>query len=363
MLKSLKSLSLEQLTQLVKELGEPDYRGEQIFRFLMNGIKSYDEMGNVPKALRNKLAEEWTAAAPVIVAKQSSAEDGTIKYLFELEDKNRIESVLMKYKYGNSVCLSSQAGCKMGCAFCASFDPGSTRNLTAGEMLDEVLMVQKDSGEKVSHLVLMGTGEPLDNLDEVLKFISLITHPLGQNLSMRHISLSTCGLVPGILKLAEMKLQLTLSVSLHAPSDEIRNRIMPVNRAFPLKQLMDACKLYFQQTGRRISFEYAMISGVNDSVLCASQLAQLVRGFPSHVNLIPLNPVPGGVFLPSERETIKQFQNELLQRGVNVTVRRSLGRDIDASCGQLRRRMAQQKEVGLYESLGCEPRRQDTPDK
>jgi len=344
---SLKSLSLSELTQLMKELGEPEYRGEQIFRFLMSGVRSFDEMGNVPKALRARLAEDWTVAAPAIVARRCSAEDGTVKYLLELEDGNRIESVLMKYRYGNSVCLSSQAGCKMGCAFCASFDPGATRNLTAGEMLDEVLTVQKDSGEKVSHAVLMGTGEPLDNLDQVLKFLSLITHPLGQNLSMRHISLSTCGLVPGILRLAELRLQLTLSVSLHAPADEIRNRLMPVNRAYPLNELMDACRTYFLKTGRRISFEYAMISGVNDSILCARQLARLIRGFPAHVNLIPLNPVPGGLFLPSDRYTIQQFQHELAQKGVNVTVRRSLGRDIDASCGQLRRRMAQQKEVGL----------------
>ena len=249
----------------------------------------------------------------------------------------------MEYEHGNSICVSTQAGCKMGCVFCASFDPARSRNLTPAEILDEILFAQKDSGRKVSNIVLMGTGEPLDNFDNVMRFLKLVSHPDGINIGMRHISLSTCGLVPMIDELARLKLQLTLSVSLHAPNNETRSSIMPVNRRYPLEELMPACRRYFKATGRRISFEYAMIRGVTDTRECARQLIGLLKGFNCHVNLIPLNHVEGSPLIPSTKEDVRRFQNELIKNGLNATVRRSLGGDISASCGQLRRQ--RNKEV------------------
>jgi len=339
----LRSLHPSEYPALMAALGQPAYRAKQIFHWLSRGVASFDEMSDLPLALRQTLAERCLLGAPEILRRQE-AKDGTIKYLFGLRDGNSIESVLMRYDYGDSICLSTQAGCRMGCAFCASYDPARSRNLTAGEILEQVLFAQRDSGRKVSHIVLMGTGEPLDNYDNVMTFLRLVTHPDGLGLGMRHISLSTCGIVPRIRELAELRLQLTLSVSLHAPSDELRDRIMPVNKKYPLGVLMPACRDYFEKTGRRISFEYAMIAGFNDTPACADRLAALLRGMPAHVNLIPLNKVERSPLEPSSRDTIRRFQGRLESKNINATVRRSLGGEISAACGQLRR---QQNEVDL----------------
>lgn len=341
----IKSLLPEQLADLMKQLGQPAYRAKQVFRWLQQGVGSFDEMSDLPKALREALKETCRLTRPEILRKQVSAHDGTIKYLFGLEDGNSIETVLMQYEHGNSICVSTQAGCKMGCVFCASFDPKKSRDLRPAEILDEILWAQKDSGRRVSNIVLMGTGEPLDNYENVMTFLRLVSHPEGLNIGMRHISLSTCGLVPMIRRLEEERLQLTLSVSLHAPNDVLRSRLMPVNRRWPLGELMPACRHYFEATGRRISFEYAMIRDVNDTAACARQLIGLLRGFSCHVNLIPLNHVEGSPLVPSTRENLRRFQNELIRNGLNATVRRSLGGDIAASCGQLRRQHSE--EVSL----------------
>lgn len=339
----IKSLRPEELEAMLLSMGQPKYRAKQIFRWLHLGVTEFSQMSDLSKALRESLAERCCITQPEILRKQVSAKDGTIKYLFGLQDGNSIESVLMKYEHGYSICISTQAGCKMGCVFCASFDPERSRNLTPAEILDEVLFAQKDSGVRISNIVLMGTGEPLDNYENVRTFLDLVTHPDGLNIGMRHISLSTCGLVPMIDRLAKEKLQLTLSISLHAPNSALRSQLMPVNQVYDLTALMAACRRYFQTTGRRISFEYAMIGGVNDTVVCAQQLVRLMKGFPSHVNLIPLNHVEGSPLHPSTREALRSFQDILLRNGVNVTVRRTLGNDISASCGQLRRQV--QNEV------------------
>ncbi len=338
----IKSMTLPEITALLQSTGEPAFRGKQVFRWLHRGVSSFDEMSDLPKALREKLKEHCTLTPPVLARKQVSRLDGTTKYLWEMADGNCIESVVMQYRHGNTICISSQVGCRMGCAFCASTIQGRVRNLTPGEMVDQVIFSQKDSGLPISNLVLMGIGEPLDNLDAVLKFLELLNHPDGLNMGMRHISLSTCGLVPGIDRLAELQLQLTLSVSLHAPDNETRSSIMPVNRAYPVEELFAACHRYFQKTGRRISFEYAMIDGVNDHDWQADLIAKQLRGMPGHVNLIPLNDVVESPLKPSRR--IAAFQKRLEQHGITATVRRSLGGDIDASCGQLRRKaMKEQK--------------------
>ena len=331
----IKSMSPEELTAWFKEQGEPAFRAKQVFRWLYRGVTSFEEMSDLSKALRQKLAETCFITAPKVARKQVSAQDGTIKYLWELSDGNCIETVLMRYKHGNTVCISSQVGCRMGCAFCASTIAGKVRNLTPAEMIDQVLFTQLDSGAPVSNIVLMGIGEPMDNFDTVMKFLTLVNHPEGMNIGMRHISLSTCGLVDQIDKLAQRGLQLTLSVSLHAPDDETRSKIMPVNRSVGVDKLMETCRRYFQITGRRISYEYAMIDGVNDSDWQADLLASLLKGTPGHVNLIPLNEVEESPLKPSRR--VAAFQKRLESHGVTVTVRRKLGGDIDASCGQLRR--------------------------
>jgi 23S rRNA (adenine2503-C2)-methyltransferase len=293
-------------------------------------------MNNLSKPLRSALAKEYYITAPQVVRKQVSQLDGTIKYLWELSDGNCIETVLMSYHHGNTVCISSQVGCRMGCKFCASTIAGKVRDLRPSEMLDQVLFTQLDSGREISNIVLMGIGEPLDNRENVLRFLALVNHPEGMNIGMRHISLSTCGVVPGIDALSELGLQLTLSVSLHAPDSETRSRIMPVNKAYDVEELFTACHRYFQKTGRRISFEYAMIDGVNDHDWQADLLAKKIHGMPGHVNLIPLNDVVESEFKPSKR--IAAFQKRLESHGLTATVRRSLGGDIDASCGQLRRK-------------------------
>ena len=332
----LKSMTLEELTAWLQEQGEPAFRGKQVFRWFYRGATSFGEMSDLSKPLRQKLEEQCFLSKPKVARKQVSALDGTIKYLWELADGNCIETVLMRYKHGNTVCISCQVGCRMGCAFCASTLAGKVRDLTPAEMVDQVLFTQIDSGEPISNIVLMGIGEPLDNYDTVMKFLTLVNHPDGLNIGMRHISLSTCGLVDKIDKLAQRGLQLTLSVSLHAPDDETRSKIMPVNRGIGVERLMDCCRRYFQTTGRRISYEYAMIDVVNDSDQQADRLASLLKGTPGHVNLIPLNDVEESPLKPSRR--VAAFQKRLESQGVTVTVRRKLGGDIDASCGQLRRK-------------------------
>ena len=340
----LKSMTEAEVTDTLRAMGEPAFRGKQVFTWLHRGAASYDDMTNLPKALREKLAAEHPFTVPAVERKQVSAQDGTIKYLWRLGDGNCVESVLMRYHHGNTVCISSQAGCRMGCAFCASTIAGKVRDLTAAEMLDQVLFTQTDSGAEVSNIVLMGIGEPLDNFDNVLRFLELVNHPDSMNIGMRHISLSTCGLVPGIRRLSELGLQLTLSVSLHAPDSETRSKIMPVNRAYDVEELFAACHDYFKKTGRRISFEYAMIDGVNDHDWQADLIVKKLRGMPGHVNLIPLNEVAESPFKPSRR--IAAFQKRLESQGVTATVRRSLGGDIDASCGQLRRKAMLEDEKG-----------------
>ncbi|QNL45594.1 23S rRNA (adenine(2503)-C(2))-methyltransferase RlmN [Oscillibacter hominis] len=337
----IKSMTLDELTDSLRQRGEPAFRGKQVFTWLHRGVTSFDEMTNLSKALREKLKEEYLLTVPQVARKQVSAQDGTIKYLWELGDGNCIESVLMQYHHGNTVCISSQVGCRMGCAFCASTIAGKVRDLTPSELLDQVIFTQKDSGLSVSNIVLMGIGEPLDNLDHVLRFLELVNHPDGLNIGMRHISLSTCGIIPGIDRLSDLGLQLTLSVSLHAPDSETRSRIMPVNRAYDVDRLFDACHRYFKKTGRRISFEYAMIDGVNDNDYQADLIAKKIRGMPGHVNLIPLNDVVESPLKPSRR--IAAFQKRLESHGITATVRRSLGGDIDASCGQLRRKAMEEE--------------------
>ncbi len=340
----IKSMTLEELTAWFKEQGEPAFRAKQVFQWLYRGVTSFDEMSNLSKPLRQKLSENCFITAPKVARKQMSALDGTIKYLWELGDGNCIETVLMRYKHGNTVCISCQVGCRMGCAFCASTLAGKVRDLTPAEMIDQVLFTQLDSGAPISNIVLMGIGEPLDNYDTVMKFLKLVNHPDAMNIGMRHISLSTCGLTEKIDKLAQLGLQLTLSVSLHAPDDETRSKIMPVNRAVGVEKLMDTCRRYFQTTGRRISYEYAMIDGVNDSDEQADLLVKLLKGQPGHVNLIPLNEVEESPLKPSRR--VAAFQKRLESQGVTATVRRKLGGDIDASCGQLRRKAMREESKG-----------------
>lgn len=334
----IKSLLPEELEGLMKELGQPAYRAGQIFRWLAAGCGSWEEMTNLPSSLREALAQRCRLDRPRVRKKQVSAQDGTVKILWELWDGNAVETVVMGYRYGNTVCISSQVGCRQGCAFCASTIGGLVRNLSAGEMLDEVLFSEKETGKAVSHIVLMGIGEPLDNFENVMRFLDLVNHRQGRNLGMRHISLSTCGLTERFDQLAERNLQLTLSVSLHAPDDETRNRLMPVNRSRGVEELFEKCGEYFRRTGRRISFEYAMIRGVNDTPAHARLLAERVRPLGAHVNLIPLNHVDERDFEPSGPEDIRRFVDILKGSGVNTTVRRRLGSDVDASCGQLRRK-------------------------
>ena len=334
------SYTLEGLTALMKELGQPAFRAKQIFHWLHQKlVTEFSAMTDQPKALLAKLEEGYYIAAPAIVRRQQS-KDGTVKYLFALEDGNCIETVIMRYHYGVTACVSSQVGCRMGCRFCASTQAGRVRNLEAGEIAGQIYAAQKDIGERISHIVLMGIGEPLDNFDNVMDFLSIISSPDGVNIGMRNISLSTSGIVPMIDKLAEKKLQLTLSISLHAPNDAMRSGMMPVNDAYPVAQLIAACRRYQQTTGRRVSFEYSMVRGVNDSPATAKELAALIRGMGAHVNLIPINPVDGSPYSATDAENVKRFQTLLTDLGVNATVRRRLGSDISAACGQLRREEA-----------------------
>ena len=336
----IKSMTQEEITDALRAMGEPAFRGKQVFSWLHKGATDFAEMNNLSKPLREKLGKEFTITAPTVARKQVSRLDGTVKYLWELRDGNCIETVLMSYHHGNTVCISSQVGCRQGCAFCASTIGGLIRNLEPSEMLDEVLYSERESGSKISNIVLMGIGEPLDNFDNVMRFLELVNHPDGENIGMRHISLSTCGLIERFDDLAARDLQLTLSVSLHAPDDATRSKIMPANHGRGVAALIDACARYYEATGRRISFEYAMIDGVNDTPEHARLLAKHARRVCAHVNLIPLNHVEERAFRPSTPEHLKAFIRILEQAGVNVTVRRKLGSDVDASCGQLRKKVA-----------------------
>ena len=340
---NLKSMTLPELTAELKELGQPAFRGKQVYTWLHKGVRSYEEMTNLPKGLRDALAEKHPLYTPQVVRRQESQKDGTIKYLWRLEDGNCVETVLMRYHYGNTVCISTEVGCAMGCAFCASTIGGLVRRLEPHEMLDEVLFTQIDSGLPISHVVLMGIGEPLDNFDNVMRFLELVNSQEGMNISMRHISLSTCGLVPKIDALAQKKLQISLAISLHGPNDQIRSQIMPVNKAYPIDVLLDACRRYYAATSRRIHFEYAMIDGVNDAPEHARELLRRLKGLPAHVNMIPLNHVEESPLKPSSKKAVAQFQKILEEGGVTATVRRTLGGDIDASCGQLRRKHQKQE--------------------
>ena len=335
---NLKSRTLPELQALFKELGEPAFRAKQVYQWLHKGVRTYDEMTNISQSLRQRLADHYPIYAPVAVRKQESKRDGTIKYLWQLSDGNCVETVLMRYHYGNTVCISTEVGCRMGCAFCASTLGGLVRRLEPHEMLDQVLFTQIDSGLPISHIVLMGIGEPLDNFDNVMRFLELVNSEEGMNISMRHISLSTCGLVPKIDELAAKRLQISLAISLHGPNDEIRDRIMPVNKAYPIEELIAACRRYYEATSRRIHFEYAMIDGVNDREADAKELLRRLKCLPAHINLIPLNHVEESPLKPSSRQAVARFQKILNDGGLTATVRRTLGGDIDASCGQLRRK-------------------------
>lgn len=330
------SLNEAELTEYIKDAGFPSYRAKQVYLWLNKGITDFCEMSNVPKDLRDYLSVNAYIASVKIIKKLVSAVDGTVKYLYELNDNNYIESVLMKYKYGYTVCISTQVGCKMGCKFCATGISGFRRNLTPSEMLAQVKKAEIDNDIRVSHIVMMGMGEPLDNYDNSIKFLRLISSENGMNLSLRHISLSTCGLVSGIDKLMEENLPITLSISLHAPNDEIRNKTMPVNKRWNIEELLTICRKYVKKTGRRISFEYALIEGVNDTDACAEELAARLKGMLCHLNLIPANPVKENNFRKPNRKRVEHFCELMNSLGVNTTVRRTLGSDINASCGQLR---------------------------
>lgn len=334
----IRSFSMEELSDYLQDLGQPKFRTKQIFKWLHSGIDDFDQMTNIPKDLRELLREKCYLANVKIVRKFVSKIDGTVKYVYELYDGEYIESVLMKYEHGYTVCISTQVGCRMGCSFCASGIDGLCRNLTASEMLAQIMKAQTDNNIRVSNVVMMGMGEPLDNFENSVKFLKLVSHEDGLNIGLRHISLSTSGVVSGIKKLAEYDFPITLSISLHAPYDEIRTKMMKVNKRWNISELLSACKEYQKVTTRRISFEYALINGVNDTDECADKLASILKGIMCHVNLIPANPVKENTFEKPQMSKIMRFKERLIYNGINATVRRTLGADINASCGQLRRK-------------------------
>ncbi|MCT4633041.1 MAG: 23S rRNA (adenine(2503)-C(2))-methyltransferase RlmN [Firmicutes bacterium] len=327
---------LEELSSEIVELGEKKFRAKQVNDWVVKGVSDFDQMKNISKGLKELLKDNFILNNMSIVRSQKS-KDGTIKYLMKLHDNHVIESVLMKYKHGNTLCVSTQVGCRMGCSFCASTIGGKARDLSAGEILGQVYEAQNDTGEKVSNIVLMGSGEPLDNYDEVLKFIRLVNDENNLNISMRNITLSTCGIVPEIRKLMKEKLQITLAISLHAVDNGKRDNLIPVNKKYPIEELLETCKDYVKETGRRITFEYSLIEGENDSVAEAEKLAKLLRGMLCHVNLIPINPVREKKYKASKSQSVNKFRDALKRKGIEATVRRELGQDIDAACGQLRK--------------------------
>ncbi len=333
----IKSMTKDELKNLMTELGEKPFRAKQIYSWLHEHlVTSYDEMGNIPGKLKEKL-KDYPIAALEMVDEQISAIDGTRKYLFRLSDGNVIESVLMRYKHGNSVCISSQVGCKMGCRFCASTIGGWTRNLLPSEMLDQIYRIQSITGERVSNVVVMGTGEPMDNYDNIVRFVHLLSDEDGLNISQRNITVSTCGIVPKIYELAKEKLQITLALSLHAPNDEKRQELMPIAQRYSMDEVLDACRNYFQETGRRITFEYSLVAGVNDSDEDARELSSRIHDINCHVNLIPVNPIKERSYRRYTNQAVENFKIKLEKCGINVTIRREMGSDIDGACGQLRK--------------------------
>ena len=333
----IKSMNIEELKSLMAELGEKPFRAKQIYSWLHEHlVTSYDEMGNIPGKLKEKL-KDYPVTSLEMVDEQISAIDGTRKYLFRLADGNVIESVLMRYKHGNSVCISSQVGCKMGCRFCASTIGGWTRNLLPSEMLDQIYRIQSITGERVSNVVVMGTGEPMDNYDNIVRFIHLLSEEGGLNISQRNITVSTCGIVPKIYELAKEKLQITLALSLHAPNDEKRRELMPIAQKYSMDEVLDACRAYFKETGRRITFEYSLVAGVNDSEEDARELSGRIHDINCHVNLIPVNPIKERSYRRATPQAVENFKIKLEKYGINVTIRREMGSDIDGACGQLRK--------------------------
>lgn len=342
--KDIKSMSLDELKLLMKELGDKPFRAAQIYEWLHKHlVTSYEEMTNISKSLRKKL-EQYPVTALEVVDVQISKIDGTRKYLFRLMDGNVIESVLMRYKHGNSVCISSQVGCRMGCRFCASTIGGLTRNLLPSEMLDQIYRIQVLTGERVANVVVMGTGEPLDNYENLLRFINILTEEGGIHISQRNLTVSTCGIVPKIRELAGEKLQMTLALSLHAPNDRKRQELMPIAKRYSMDEVLEACRYYFEQTGRRITFEYSLVAGVNDTDEDAAQLAERIKDMNCHVNLIPVNPVKERSFRRSSRQAVENFKIKLEKYGINVTIRREMGSDINGACGQLRKSYMEKTE-------------------
>ena len=346
----IKSMNLEELQAVCEALGEKPFRAKQLYEWIhQKMVSSYDEMTNLSAKFRKRLEEEYPFHPLEVVEVQTSRLDGTRKYLFELQDGNVIESVLMRYHHGNSVCISSQVGCRMGCRFCASTIGGLVRPLTAGEMLEQVYRISAHTGERVSHVVVMGTGEPLDNYDSLVRFVHMISDPRGMNISQRNLTVSTCGIVPNMRRLAREHLQITLALSLHAPNDEKRRALMPIAHRYTMDEVLDACRYYFQETGRRLTFEYALVGGENDSQGDADQLAERIRGMNCHVNLIPVNPIRERNYVRSGKKVVENFKNKLEKYGINVTIRREMGADIDGACGQLRKSYIDKTEKRLPE--------------
>lgn len=340
----IKSMTLAELEEELGRKGHRAFRAAQIFQWIHEKLAdSFEEMTNLPKEMRQQLSAEYELVTLKEKEVKISGIDGTRKYLFALPDGNVIESVLMKYKHGNSVCISSQVGCRMGCRFCASTLDGLERNLRPSEMLDQIYRIQKDTGERVSHVVVMGSGEPLDNYDNLVRFIRLISDERGLNISQRNITASTCGIVPGIERLADEGLSITLALSLHGPNDQVRGRLMPVARQYALEDVLSACRTYFKKTGRRLTFEYSLVKGVNDNPDQARALAELIKDQQGHVNLIPVNPVKERDYVQSDKKAVEEFKRYLEKEGINVTVRREMGRDINGACGQLRRSFMKDK--------------------
>ena len=339
----IKSMDLNELTEYLAPKGYPKFRAKQLYEWMhVKLVSSPDKMSNIPANLKEHIKNECEYVALEAVNIQVSKEDGTAKYLFKLSDGNLIESVLMRYHHGNSVCISSQAGCRMGCRFCASTLDGLARSLTPSEMLDQIYRIQEHTGERVSNVVVMGSGEPFDNFDNFVKFEKLLTDENGLNISARNLTVSTCGLVPRIYELADMKLQLTLAISLHSPTDEMRKKLMPIANKYSISEIMDACRYYIDKTGRRVTFEYSLVKGENDSMECAGLLIDLLKGMNCHVNLIPVNPIKERDYRQTDVAEINKFKNKLEKNRINCTIRREMGRDIDGACGQLRKRYSEE---------------------
>lgn len=342
----MKSMNMEELVKFIEELGEKKFRAKQIYEWIhIKHVKSFEEMTNISKKFAEQLNEVCTLTSLEKADVQIAKMDGTRKYLFALEDGNVIESVLMRYKHGNSVCISSQVGCRMGCRFCASTLDGLVRGLTPAEMVDQIYQISKDTGERISNVVVMGTGEPLDNYDNLLRFIELLTDENGLNISQRNVTVSTCGIVPKIRELAEQKLSITLALSLHASNQKKRLELMPIANKYEIHEVIEACQYYFEQTGRRVTFEYSLVGGVNDSKEDARELLQLVKGMNCHINLIPVNPIKERSYVQSNAQVIAAFKNRIEKAGLNATIRREMGRDIDGACGQLRKKYISKKGI------------------